>query len=862
MAGYDTKGIGDIILNRFRIVKVFPPKTALVYLVEDKRDPGKQFIAKRLRRSHMHDQFMTDLFTREIKISQIVSRHPNIVTLIDPYRFDVNDKVTYTFFEFVNGADLRDIVQRTHSSAIAYPQVLKWATVIASAMVYVTVPAKNGASCFVHRDLDASNILISNKCEAKVNDWGLAKDLLTADDEIQFATIGAVSEGAIGKSAYMPPELFPPDRGKSYSITGDIYYFGGILYEMLTGKCINPREETHKLLYMGQSATAVKDILAAHQQEVVIPDLEALGLPSRFIDFMIDCIQVDFEQRLPNFSVILSVLADLKEELLKTSTNSDVYLSCRNCGFIVNTRHLQSTCAICNTSDGFRRWQPLTEASATPDPPTPAVPVSMPLTVASDSIDSGQINELVAISGGPAIIGARPKTLARLTKKFTLSGEHRAQFQFPAETRVEIPAFEISRHAVSNDEYRDFVDAVKWVPPLHWQQNSDQSHLLSGGQLPVVNISFNDAEAFCQWKHARLPLNNEWERAARGKQGLAYPWGHRWQKSNGDFFCQTLERHEASGDELLAVDALPEGASADGVMNMAGNVWEWVDGGEAEMKHTRGGSWQYLGELFSAAWFRMPTRAALKKEDIGFRYVKDVSSGPLSMAPLLADLADIPAGNYALGISSKDLSELGRAHNLAASDIKRLRHKQSHTIRINAFQMRKFLVTNEEYYQFVSQNNYPWPEHWQRDLLSWSEFPFLSKYRYHPVTHIRYRDADAFCQWVGGRLPTNDEWEGAARSEGGNYYAWGNTFKAELANTGEFMLGRTSRVDKFPTGCSQTGVFDMTGNVMEWVAEENSQHFIRGGSYRNRGAISGLAFLKTQANPNSILPDVGFRCVF
>ena len=137
---------------------------------------------------------------------------------------------------------------------------------------------------------------------------------------------------------------------------------------------------------------------------------------------------------------------------------------------------------------------------------------------------------------------------------------------------VWLDTFEISKYPVTYRQYDAFRNATgrtRMVSPYYAQhrRTGDDSIL----DHPVAWVSWYDALAFCQWAGVRLPTEAEWEKAARGSDGLRYPWGNQWC----DEYCNSSERGETM---TTPVNAYPQGASPYGVMDLAGNVWEWTDG--------------------------------------------------------------------------------------------------------------------------------------------------------------------------------------------------------------------------------------------------------------------------------------------
>ncbi|HZS35262.1 MAG TPA: bifunctional serine/threonine-protein kinase/formylglycine-generating enzyme family protein [Polyangia bacterium] len=134
---------------------------------------------------------------------------------------------------------------------------------------------------------------------------------------------------------------------------------------------------------------------------------------------------------------------------------------------------------------------------------------------------------------------------------------------------VEVPSFAIAREEVSNRRYKDFVDEGSAKSP--WAPSDDLTRL---AELPVVNVSFDDAAAYCRWRYTRgrLPTEAEWEWAARGPSGRLYPWGETAIRKK----CVNGMRGLHGALEPVSSNAC--GATPEGLVNLSGNVWEWTSG--------------------------------------------------------------------------------------------------------------------------------------------------------------------------------------------------------------------------------------------------------------------------------------------
>lgn len=157
-----------------------------------------------------------------------------------------------------------------------------------------------------------------------------------------------------------------------------------------------------------------------------------------------------------------------------------------------------------------------------------------------------------------------------------------------------------------------------------------------------------------------------------------------------------------------------------------------------------------------------------------------------------------------------------------------------HQVVLDAYLIDKFEASNARYKEFMRATGHPAPAYWDDPRLSKPE---------QPVVGVSWTDANAFCKWDGKRLPTEAEWEKAAKGpEGDNHYPWGHHLDPKRANYGQ-NVGRTMPVDSYPEGVSGYGVYNMAGNVFEWVDDWYDPKYYRSSNALNpRGADKGYNF--------------------
>lgn len=598
--------------------------------------------------------------------------------------------------------------------------------------------------------------------------------------------------------------------------------------------------------------------------------------------------------------------------------------------------------------------------TATPSPTAIPPPPVQPLGIGSTQVSTKDGMTMVYVLAGDFLMGS-PEG----------EGDDR---EHPQRT-VYLDAYWIDQTEVTNAMFAVFVNnsnyltdaenagysyaynGSEWleIQGADWQHpQGPTSSLYSLEDHPVVNVSWNDAQAYCEWAERSLPTEAEWEKAARGTEGQEYPWGDTSPKGNLVNFADINTTYSWS-DKILndgykdtaPVGSYPDGKSPYGALDMAGNVYEWVidwDGvypsGSAtnpqgpstgEYRVLRGGSWDSSAKNIRAA-NRVAGYPSVANDNSGFRCALSLHSISNLQTPIQAlgigstqispkdgmTILYVPEGEFEMGLDEADTAAIFQqcinVSGYAQSDCEGLigPEKPNHILWLDAFWIDQTEVTNAMFARFVDQTNYETdaeregfgivfnesskePEStdgadWRHPRGPGSSVDSLQQ---HPVVQVSWYDASAYCEWAGRRLPTEAEWEKAARGTDGRTYPWGEVKPAgnllnfadrnfDFVDWADTMTDDgyryTAPVGSYPDGVSPYEALDMGGNVYEWVADWFSEIYysnsptrnpigpdsgdnrvLHGGSWSHPGwgvrASNRLSF-----NPLGRLDNIGFRC--
>ena len=217
----------------------------------------------------------------------------------------------------------------------------------------------------------------------------------------------------------------------------------------------------------------------------------------------------------------------------------------------------------------------------------------------------------------------------------------------------------------------------------------------------------------------------------------------------------------------------------------------------------------------------------------------------------------VPAGEFTMGSNDGEANE-----------------KPPHQVYLDAFWIDQTEVTNAMYTKCVKAGACQAPS--PTTSYTRDSYYGMTQFDNYPMLYVDWNDATAYCQWVGGDLPTEAQWEKAARGDDQRTYPWGNDAPTASRLNFNDNVGDTTEVGKYPSGASFYGALDMAGNVWEWVRDwygsypsspqrnptgpsSGEYRVLRGGSWNNDASIVRASLRRN--SPGYRVNYFGFRCV-
>jgi eukaryotic-like serine/threonine-protein kinase len=581
---------------------------AQVYLARHRRSTGL-FAIKVLAEHLCQDTRIVGRFEQEAKLAASLASHPNIVPIFD---VGEGDGLHYLIMQFVTGEDLASFLRREGPLS-------------PFAAANVVAQAAEALSCaeakhIVHRDLKLANMLLDENGRVKLLDFGISKIIDVAD--------GLTRPGeTLGTPFYMSPEQI---RGESSDIRSDLYSLGVVFFELLSGR--RPFEsESAMAIQMAHLNTPPPSLLTLNKElpaecDVLVQKLLAKRREDRYqstaallADLVAHGTHAGPGTLRPRVApgIIAALQLPLEPAVVLPGTNNHA-----SPGVPLQDIHTQTTQSDAPHAETVR-------SAAVPLPrtrPKALLLVAVSATVLVIAIAMVTVllmhrkpSPALAIHEMPAVLSdAHGRMLLVAAGAFIFGGGTARP-----EVHKTLPSFYVDETEVSNAEYQRFCQATGHAEAQTPNHNEAPDE-------PVAGVSFEDAAAYAAWADKRLPTEEEWEKAARGPNGLPYPWG-------------TTPWAEGVPSHLQPVLSEPSRRSPYGAYNMAGNVWEWTasrfDYGPAEAAQMnkllgnssfsptwytmKGGSFSPGGHNNLAAYARRGLPSDARSPWIGFRCIRD-----------------------------------------------------------------------------------------------------------------------------------------------------------------------------------------------------------------------------------------------
>lgn len=455
---------------------------------------------------------------------------------------------------------------------------------------------------------------------------------------------------------------------------------------------------------------------------------------------------------------------------------------------------------------------------------------------------------MVEVPAGEFLMGITVDQFITLKHRWELQSYQSLEFSpfggSVPQLTVSLDTFHIDQVEVTIGRYQTCVDAgvCSAVELSDYRRTVISKTAQSANDYPVI-VRWEDALRYCQWVGKRLPTEAEWEKAARGADGRLFPWGDEWD----------ADRVSRGWNP---VGSYPAGASPYGALDMVGNASEWTldfyrryPGSAAEPLAPATAQSKVIRGSHTAEWEAV---VAVRDSNYpgtriaGFRCVRggeplDLAAAVVDYQPLiltpppspaevdLSKMVEIPAGKFIMGFDERLLGEEDRAEHLNETP--------QHTVYLDTYYIDRFPVTAAQYTEFLNAlGQHRWAcggydcaavvegsqdyEH-DRDthhiIYEEGQYHVIEGVEDYPIDRVSWYGAQTYCAWRGKRLPTEAEWEKAARGKDGRRYPWGNEWDPRAQKDSIFYA---YSVGSKPLLASPYKVMDLIGNTQgEWVSD-------------------------------------------
>lgn len=594
---------------------------------------AREVVIKTIRTEDFNPRQIEHLRERLEREALIQSQldHPNIVRVYD---FIAVGEKTCIVMEHVPGRDLRKMILHETGPIPArraihlFKQILE-AINYAHNFNYVDKSGERHRG-IIHRDLKPANILVTPEDLVKVTDFGIVK--------MRGVKGGTQMGFNPGTPEYMSPEQA---RGKDLDHRSDIYSLGIVLYEMLTGRVPFDADG---------SGTSDYEIRRGHI-ELPVPRLSKFlpGIPQALELIVFKALEKDPDHRFQTASQFLDTIIQFestgvvevsqpkepRKTVLQPPPPPPVAEDSGRGGSDADT--------VISAPEGGAtgKLEPPSRPEPSPVPPTAPLPpsagqrqpgrplllIALGLVLVAAFGASWWILKQAPASAlpeeaAPNAVSVPPGMISIPGGEFQMGRDDGNVYERPAH-KIQVKPFYIDHYEVTNDEYAKFVRLTRRNPPAHWREGQYEN---GEARLPVVNVTWYEARAFCEWAGKRLPVESEWEYAARGRDNRLYPYGNEWKP-------RFSNARETGLDKPQAVGSYPEGDSTFGVADLAGNVAEWTEteylpypGSQARRddghRIIRGGGFRVPAREQTATE-RFFDRPSASYDFVGFRCAKD-----------------------------------------------------------------------------------------------------------------------------------------------------------------------------------------------------------------------------------------------